>query len=492
LYEFIAARPADIVLAVPIVMLAVGLLAQIPNSVDVDSWLELVTGRLVWQHGIPTHETLTAIQHGVRWVDQQWLSQLTSYALYRIGGFGLLGLVNVTLLVSGVAIATYATRRLGAPFRSALVVLPLCAVMITPSRELRTQEFVVPLFAIVTYLLARDSRQPSRRVFWCLPILVLWANLHGSVTLGAGLVALHGLMTLWQRRDSLLHRARAWVRPLALMVGPVVAMLITPYGLAILGYYRGTMVSSELRHMVTEWQPVTSSTTTSIAMFLVAALAIWSFGRNPSKTTTFEKLAFLILAAATIEVVRNSLFFALFAMMILPVSLAWGDRTAERRSDHRRTLINGAVAGLALFGLLIATVATLVKPSSSVEFTGQRRGVLTAVERVTRADPSIRVMSDEHFDDWLLWRDPALAGKVAADVRYEIMAPRQLQGLEALFSQTGPDWKRAARGYRLLVLDKPDDPGAYTTFRRESGARVLYNDGTREVILRSPAEAAQG
>ena len=70
--------------------------------------------------------------------------------------------------------------------------MPVCLTVMMPSREIRTQAFAVPLFALLIYLLARDSREPSRRVFWCLPLLVLWANLHGTVTLGAMLVALHG------------------------------------------------------------------------------------------------------------------------------------------------------------------------------------------------------------------------------------------------------------------------------------------------------------
>jgi hypothetical protein len=492
LSELIATHGAGIVLAVPVLVLAAALLVQLPGSVNVDSWLELVTGRLVWQSGIPHHETLTAISHGIGWIDQQWLSQLASYAIYRVGGLDLLGLVNVTMLVSGVAVATFAARRFGAPFRSVLLVLPVCVVMVTPSREVRTQAFIVPLFMLLVYLLSRDSRKPSREVFWCLPILVLWANLHGTVTMGAGLVGLHGATILWQRRRTLLHSAAAWRRPLALIVGSGVSILLTPYGLSIIGYYHDTLVNSTLRQNVTEWQPVTSMATTAVALFVIAGVALWSFGRNPSKTTTWEKLAFVLLAASAISVIRNSLFFALFALMIVPVSLAWGDRAAERRSDARRTLMNGALGALAVGVLAVTAIATLVRPASAIEYTGQRVGVLTAVERATRADPSIRVMSDEHFDDWLLWRDPALAGRVANDVRFEILTATQINRLESLFAVLGPNWKLAARGYRLLVLDKHDDPGAVTAFKREPGRRILYNDGERLVILRSAAQAARG
>jgi len=70
---------------------------------------------------------------------------------------------------------------------------------------------VVPLFALLVYLLARDSRRPSARVYWCLPLLVVWANLHGTVTMAAGLVALHGAVILFERRGyRLLTRGWSW------------------------------------------------------------------------------------------------------------------------------------------------------------------------------------------------------------------------------------------------------------------------------------------
>lgn len=485
----IAAHGTDIVLALPVALLAIVALAQLPREVNVDSWLELVTGRLVWQHGIPHHETLTTLSHGIPWIDQQWLAQLAAYAIYHLGGLGLLGTVNAALLCTGVGIATFATRRLGAPFRSALVVLPLCLALMMPSRELRTQAFAVPLFATLVYLLARDGRQPSRRVFWCLPLLVLWANVHGTVTMGAMLVALHGALLLFERRGSRLHSARDWRRPLALIGGAAGALLITPYGLASIDYYRTTMVNGTLRRAVSEWQPVTSVPITAALVFLLTGLAIWSFGRRPAATTRFEKLAVLVLAVSAISVVRNSLFLGLLAMVVVPLSLDWGAPEPAVSSGRSRALINGALGGLAAVVLVVSAVATLARPTASIEYSAQHPQLLAAVQRVTRANPGLLVMADEHFADWLLWRDPALAGRIANDVRFEILTGRQIQSLQSLFLDFGPTPTRVARGFRLLILDKTDDPGAWITAPRERGRQILFRDSQQMLILRSRSAA---
>ena len=48
----------------------------------------------------------------------------------------------------------------------------------------------MPLFAALVWLLARDARRPDRRIWLVLPLLALWANLHGSVLLACALVLL--------------------------------------------------------------------------------------------------------------------------------------------------------------------------------------------------------------------------------------------------------------------------------------------------------------
>src|SRR5947209_7422434 len=62
-----------------------------------DGWLALVSGRLIAQSGIPHHDFLTVMAHGVRWVDQQWLSQLLIFDLWRIGGYALYVITYVGL-----------------------------------------------------------------------------------------------------------------------------------------------------------------------------------------------------------------------------------------------------------------------------------------------------------------------------------------------------------------------------------------------------------
>lgn len=456
------------------------LLAFLPGAFSVDSWLALVAGREVWTSGLPHQETLTALSHGGAWIDQQWLSELTSYAIYRIGGLGLLGLANVSLIAVSVGGAVTAARRLGASARGVMVVLPLCLWLTIGSREVRTQEFVLPLFVATTFLLASDSRAASRRVYWTLPLLVLWGNLHGTVSLGAGLVALRGLTILWEQRAQ----PATWRRPLALLIGAPVCLLLTPYGTDILAYYHTMFVQSSVRHIVTEWQPITSAWLVAIPFFAAAGAALWSFGRSPANTTLWERLALIALAAGSVLVIRNVLFFGLAAVMIMPLSLGIGAKPARARP-----LVNAAAALAALATLLIGAVATLARPASGYELHYQRTGMLSAVRGAVERDPALKILADVRFADWLLWRDPSLRGKVANDARFELLSSPQAARLQRLYAAIGTDWKAGARGYRLIVLDRKFEPDAVTGFVHEPGARILYDDGERVVLERTASRA---
>jgi hypothetical protein len=489
----------DLLVGVAVAMLGAILLAGAARAVSVDSWLAVVTGRLVWAHGIPTRETLTVMSAGHRWVDQQWLAQLIDDGLVRLGGFGLLAVANVALIVGSVAAAVTRARRLGAPARSVLLLLPVCLALITPSREVRTQELAFPLFVVLVWLLSSDSRRPSRRVLWCVPLLALWANLHGSVTMAAALVVLRALTLGWERRRAW-RSPRMWRRPLALIVGTVLALLATPYGIAIIGYYRSTLLNSALRQAITEWRPVTSVTSTAIATFLALGLALVTFALRRSRTTSWEKIALLALAVATVSVVRNAVFLGLLGLFVVPVSLGYGPTAAPadrpRPDGHpaiaarRRGQINALLALLALFAVLISVLATLARPADGLADSAQQPALLGSVQRATVADPSIRVLADGHFTDWLLWRDPALAGRVSNDVRYELLTSDQIRAITGVFGARD-DWRRTARGYRLIVLRQAADAPLIRALELEPGRRILFDAGGQLVILRSAAEAAR-
>jgi hypothetical protein len=60
-----------------------------------------------------------------------------------------------------------------------------------------------------------------------------------------------------------------------------------------------------------------------------------------------------------------------------------------------------------------------------------------------------------------------------------LLSDAQIERVAAFESQSGADWRAAATGYRILVLD-PQEPAVASY--RQGGARTLYADGSVVVL----------
>ena len=189
--------PILLVCLVGIVLLSV----FAPSIVVGDTWLTLMAGREVVDHGLPHTEHLTILGDGRTWTDQQWLAQVLFYAAHGLAGMRAVILLGVALVLLALGLAMATARAGGASSRSTFVI-GLLAILAGPwGWTLRAQTAALPLFAGTLWLLVDASRRGvRRRTLLVLPLLVVWANLHGSVVLGAILTMLLGAIELVRAR----------------------------------------------------------------------------------------------------------------------------------------------------------------------------------------------------------------------------------------------------------------------------------------------------
>ena len=124
------------------------------------------------------------------------------------------------------------------------------------------------------------------------------------------------------------------------------------------------------------------------------------------------------------------IWFALAAAAILPVALD-GLLT---RPDPDAPRVNRVISLVALAGLAVALVVTLVRPASWFTSEWPERQV-EAVRAATR-DPGTRVWATDGTADWLLWRIPDLRGRLAFDVRLELFDAAALDDVVAYGTRT--------------------------------------------------------
>ncbi len=143
-----------------------------PALVVNDSWLNLVSGREVVHHGLPSHDALTVYGLGATWTDQQWLAQVFMYGVYSLGGFALLSIATCVSVVGAFSIAAAAARSLGAGARAFWVMFLPVLVAAPWAWSIRAQMLALPLYTALLWLLASEARAPTRRVWLAFPLLV--------------------------------------------------------------------------------------------------------------------------------------------------------------------------------------------------------------------------------------------------------------------------------------------------------------------------------
>ena len=448
------------------VALLCGLLAFLPSEMSPDGWYAFLGGDLIVHHGLPSHDTLTVWGHGRRWVDQQWLAQLSYYGIYALGGLRLALLVNAGVVAGSFVWAVRVAR--GAR-RDVLYVSIVGAIALgLSSYALRPQALVLPLFVAVTWLLVNDARAPSRRVFWTIPLLVLWANLHGTVTLGVLLVLLEVAADAWPRR-------RPTARTSLLAVLAAASLFASPYALHLSGYYHRVLFNGEFAKYLPDWMPTALAPATA-CFYLLAFATVFAIARAPKTLTLFEKAALVVLLVLAVEATRGVTWFTLFALIVLPSALG----------DLRLPRVSIPESRAATFVVLFAAVAAVaVAATRPVSWFARDYPTSAARAAADTAGPTGAVFANAAFSDWLLLKEPSLRGRVAYDARFEVLPTGRLADAAAV-SIGRYDSERILRPFGVLVL-RPEETELRGKLERDGLWRRVYAD-TKVVVLRRVTE----
>ncbi|HSC92644.1 MAG TPA: hypothetical protein VLB86_13405 [Gaiellaceae bacterium] len=460
-------RVGDNGLVVAIVLAGAVLpVAAINRMISTDGWLALVAGRSIVGDGLPSTNTLTILGAGRPWVDQQWLGQVVLYGAERLGGLPLVLFGHVALTFAALAIAAaVATRRGARPEAVGLVTIVALLPFMIATFGVRTQTLVYVPFVVL--LAAVTSRKPLtwRRTLVLVALLAVWANLHGSVLVAAALVSLRGLL---EARSLGWREPRSWT----LVVAPWAALFATPYALDVPDYYAQTILNPGFGQLA-QWQPTTLSAV-SAPLFLLAFGFVWILARDRDAYSTYEKVAGGALLVLALLAMRNWVWFTLFAVMFLPrgVTGSW-----QLRSSVGIRRVNAAVALVAAAALAATIAATASRPASwyEAEFPP---AAADAVAAAANRRPSATVYATERYADWLLWKLPLLAGRLAYDARFELLEEDELEAI-ALFRASPVFLEDTLRRHEIVVLDR-------TTERRVTAELAQQTDelfGGRRIVV---------
>lgn len=380
------------------------LLALLARRVwDVDIFWQLKLGELILAHRGPLHaEPFAALHLGEPLTSISWLGQAIMAGVRLIGGWGLLRVFDALCWLGGFWAPAAACRVKRAPLQAVMLALGLAFFAALPTASIRPQSFAVLCFGLLLALLRLELR-PLVTIVLGAPLLVLWQNLHPSVSVAVAAMAA-AAAPRWLDRLRNRTRSMPWAPTVLALIG-CIAVFATPDGVSVLDVSARNAEAS-LAIGASEWRPlwIPANHLNAIPVLVTALLATWLVQRHKARVEAGEIAVALLLLLMTVVAYRFVLFWA---VAMVPVVARAAMSEGERCED--RILPRGAVM---LPVLLVAVLGPLLLPTRFAP------GIpLLAIERLKREHLQGTVYGDFPFGGAIIDRGYP-AWRVAYDGRY--------------------------------------------------------------------------
>ena len=403
---------------------------------DSDVFWQLATARDLLARGFGRGDTFSWTAAGAPLASDQWLGQLLFYGAWLAGSWQ--GVVAFRALAVGALVALVVLAALDArrdrPLAAVLAALP--AILLSRFVSVERPELLgFACFALLVVLLRRGRRGSGRALVATVPLIALWANLHGSFALG---VVLTGIACAegWLR-----DRARRRVY-LAVALAAFVASLATPAGLG--GWTAPGFHFTQPPREIQEWAVVDVRALPGI-LYAVALAATLALAFVSPRAPLADAALLLPVAFLSLTAVRQTPYLAIAAAPFIAARLPW-PRVPPSPSAGPRAALAGGLVALALLAGGVATAP------AEPDLAGFPAGALATLPE----GPGLLAQYD--WGGFLIWYAPRTP--VFVDGRLTPYLGTTLGEYRTVLA-AAPGWREvlARRGVRWLLV-RPADPVA--------------------------------
>lgn len=472
---------------------------------DPDLWGRLSIGAILSQtHHFPYHDYFSYTSYGAPWIDHEWLSGLIFYQTLALTGEpGLLLLKYSLLALTLLLLYRHHPKHPTLPFYALLLLTPIITSGF--STTIRCQTFSFLLFTLFISLLesVRTRQKSPKTLLWLLPLIALWANLHGGFVLGILLVFLYGIGALLPPKSN----PRPYFAITLTMI--LVTGLLNPYGFSYWHYILDALALN--RNHIPEWRPLPLLTPTfwELKLLILTTLATLClyFKKRPHPIAWAPILVTGMTLLMALKSIRFQTFLPLAVLCYLPLWLpshlpdTWQKRLKSLPAFIKPSVqiwIPALIGTLSVFTLTLNNAhAPLLKSTVPDELTPGPPGAIkypVAITRFLQASPwhgnILNLFTPGEFLYWELY--PRF--KVAVDGRYEEVYTHAQVLENHRFYQT-VEMKHPERTLRYadesgadFLLIQSDSPNL-SLFENSPQWQVLIADPTYTLLVRASSWA---
>ncbi len=431
-------------------------------------------GVMLDTHRLLDVDTFTYTVRGGTWLNQQWGAEVLLAAIHRAGGWSGVAIARGVLLGAIVLLLYRTCRAAGAaPRTAALLTLAGWLVGIEILPAMRPQLFGFVLFATTMWAIATRDASP-RRLWLVPPLVVVWANVHGSFPLAFVLL---GLAWLADRRSD----PRGARRLVAIAAVTVPATLVNPFGIRVWSYVADLSTHPVVSRRIAEWGPPSVHTPTGL-LFFASIFGVAVLVARSSRPVQWPALLTLgLFAVLGLLAIRGVVWWA----MVAPVVVAGLVRDEAVRTPAASRPPLHAVAAAAL---VVLVVVTLPIARGTDPVTGGPAVLTYAPERLVAAaraavPAGTSAFVSQLYASWSEFSAPALP--VAVDARIEIF-PEAVWDDYYLVSAGQEGWTDVLDRWDVdvLILEPNQASGLLEVLARHPEWRRVAQDADGSVYVR--------
>lgn len=331
---------------------------------DPDTYSHIAMGRWIIEHrAVPIGDPLSLTMRGEHWIAFEWLSQVAYATALSLGGW-----VGVVALAAAAASASFGllTRFLLRHWQPvpALIAVLAAFVLASPHILARPHILALPLIVLWVGTLIHTVDQKRAPPWRLLPLMILWANLHGSFTFGIAIAGAIACDALWNAPAAeRLRVARQW---LLFGVLALAAACLNPYGPEAILVTTRTIALGEVLTIVTEWR---SQDFTHLGPFELIMLGAFAFALYRGvKLPPLRILIVFGLLHLSLSQSRHAELLGLLAPLFLarPLAEQFAAIAAERNIAARFNAWLPATALVLLIGVTGVAAMRTIAPAANI------------------------------------------------------------------------------------------------------------------------------
>ena len=428
---------------------------------DPDTYWHIATGRWIWAHGaVPIADPFSHTLAGAPWHAHEWLAELII-----AGAHGALGWAGVVMLAA-LGVATSLALLMAALERFvhrkvALGATAMAFFLMAAHLTARPHALALPILVAWAAALIRARAEFRAPSLFLLPLMALWANLHGGFVIGlglAGVLAVEAVLTAENgasRRGAIL----GWGRFVA---GAALASLLTPHGIAGWWFPFKLMSLGFALGFVGEWRAPVLGPAEPLVLWLGALIAFAL--RTGLRTPLFRVLMVAGLVAMAMSHARNAELLAILAPLLLAPLIS-----TPLRPEGRSGILSSGAAVLVF--LIAATGAAVLRGYAHENPAIAPAPALAAAQHAGLTGP---VFSDYDFGGYLIFEGVP----VFVDGRIDLYGDDFMRSYAAALEGEGDALPRLLDRYRVAwTLLKPDEAAVAALDRDPAWERVYADAG---------------